>query len=541
MADRFGHAVTVLIARPDGSCTPDREVQLRLLLNLPYARMFSLDDDNEDESEADTFTQSPTSTRQKKADVIRWQDSSFGKTPEWFHLHFDYVVDGLVGTGLTDPLRQPESDIVKRINQTRLPVYSLDTPSGLDVNTGIPPGDCIYASTTYTFGENKLGFYLGLGPEVCGDVMTIDLPFPSHLRSSEAILAHPALKGGLSSAFSFCSERAIHEELSMHGEHGDQGEHGNQQHGNQQHGNQGEQREKGKHGKQRKQEEFSKYAARAIRAEHKYARGTVHIIAGSEGLSGAAVLAAQSAWDHGAGAVLLYTLPRLMPVFEKHLPRVIKIASGSSENLCFLPVHAPSILQKIDEKPGAVLLGPGVGRTPETLAFCRTIIQSLVRRVPLIVDADALYALEPSTFSQLQGQTDSLNDRTGNPVLQTSQISAPVPNHQSETKNSRVPSPFLLTPHPGELKNALQLQFTDDFSRLNAVKTFAAENCCSLYSKGYPSIYASESGLLFVTGYDTRMYARAGTGDQLAGAMAASITQFSCEEDAVLAASLPDI
>ena len=57
---------------------------------------------------------------------------------------------------------------------------------------------------------------------------------------------------------------------------------------------------------------------------HKYEHGVVYIIAGSEGLTGAAILSALSAWNTGVGAVILITPKGLLPIYEKHLIHIIK-------------------------------------------------------------------------------------------------------------------------------------------------------------------------------------------------------------------------
>lgn len=155
------------------------------------------------------------------------------------------------------------------------------------------------------------------------------------------------------------------------------------------------------------------------------------------------------------------------------------------------------------------MLGPGVGRHPETLEFCRSIITETIGTYPLILDADALYAIDPQA---LRTTTKTIVKRT---------------------------AACILTPHPGELRKALNIAFHDDHTRLEAVKRFAAENNCFLYSKGYPSIFANPQNMAWITGYDTRVYARAGTGDQLAGAIAATLNLFQEPEDAVMMASIP--
>ena len=97
--------------------------------------------------------------------LINWQIVSAMKIPA---SPFDHsmlidpppmvILDAIFGTGLTKPPREPFGSIAKAVNDSGLPVLAVDLPSGLDCDTGVPPGACIRASCTVTFVAEKVGF-----------------------------------------------------------------------------------------------------------------------------------------------------------------------------------------------------------------------------------------------------------------------------------------------------------------------------------------------------------------------------------------------
>jgi NAD(P)H-hydrate epimerase len=67
------------------------------------------------------------------------------------------VIDGLFGIGLNRPLDPEWLDLIRRVNEARLRVLSVDVPSGLDAESGQPQGGAIEASVTLTLGAAKKG------------------------------------------------------------------------------------------------------------------------------------------------------------------------------------------------------------------------------------------------------------------------------------------------------------------------------------------------------------------------------------------------
>lgn len=92
------------------------------------------------------------------------------------------VIDAMLGTGVDGEIKESLKLIVRVINSfSNKVVYSIDTPTGLDCNTGEILGECVKATKTLTFIAAKTGFYLEKGPENCGEIIIIDISVPSDL------------------------------------------------------------------------------------------------------------------------------------------------------------------------------------------------------------------------------------------------------------------------------------------------------------------------------------------------------------------------
>lgn len=338
----------------------------------------------------------------------------------------DHVVDGLLGTGLSSDLRGHYTEVVEWINHALIPVHAVDIPTGLHPDTGNMLGNAIIADYTYTFGGNKIGFYLNHGPDLTGQLEVIPLPFPpSGLNRPEAVL----LTGD--------ETPDISHELST----------------------------------------------------HKYETGVVWIIAGSHGLTGAARLAAQSAWSQGAGAVFLAVPSGLTKAFDD-LEQIIKIPIGEHDQLHFEPWHIEQLMQQIERRPGTLLVGPGLGRKRSVVSFVQNLLAKLESQI--VIDADALWALSQNWVSKPESAS------------------------------------WILTPHPGELKLLSEAipqispaQLDDDRQRLNYLTQVVSSHQISFVSKGKPTIAAMTNNTPHITTYETRLFARAGFGDVLSGAIAA--------------------
>jgi NAD(P)H-hydrate epimerase len=89
----------------------------------------------------------------------------------------DWLVDALLGTGLSRPVEDPLRTVIELINVSGKPVFALDVPSGLDADTGDPLGIAVHARTTATFVAAKIGF-TAAAVAYTGEVRIFDIGLP---------------------------------------------------------------------------------------------------------------------------------------------------------------------------------------------------------------------------------------------------------------------------------------------------------------------------------------------------------------------------
>jgi len=93
----------------------------------------------------------------------------------------DLLVDAIFGTGLAEAPRDPFPALVAAVERSERPVLAIDLPSGLDCDTGTPPGACIRAIRTITFVAEKVGFANPIARPYLGAVTVGDIGCPAEL------------------------------------------------------------------------------------------------------------------------------------------------------------------------------------------------------------------------------------------------------------------------------------------------------------------------------------------------------------------------
>ena len=93
----------------------------------------------------------------------------------------DWVVDALLGTGLSRPVDGLLRAVISAMNRSGRPILALDLPSGLDADSGSPLGLAVRASRTATFVAPKLGFSLPGASAYTGRVTVVDIGVPRAL------------------------------------------------------------------------------------------------------------------------------------------------------------------------------------------------------------------------------------------------------------------------------------------------------------------------------------------------------------------------
>jgi NAD(P)H-hydrate epimerase len=216
--------------------------------------------------------------------------------------------------------------------------------------------------------------------------------------------------------------------------------------------------------------------------QNKYTAGTVLVVGGSRGLTGAPSLAAEAAFRADAGYVAVAVPDSTLAVFEQRLLEAVKLPCPEDDGL--ISIRAIEPIAEFASKAGSLALGPGLGRGPGPKEVVRRLLTELDR--PAVVDADGLHDLEPFERD----------------------------------------APTVLTPHEGELARLLGVQ--SDWvaaHRLEAVKRAAENFHCVCVLKGADTLVAAPGQGVLVVSLGTPALATAGSGDVLTGIVAAFLAK----------------
>jgi NAD(P)H-hydrate epimerase len=317
------------------------------------------------------------------------------------------LLDGLLGIGAKGPLRDPLSTLAAEMadlrNQRGAVVAAMDLPSGMDADSG--EGDAVTADLTLTVGVPKQGLATAAGSARAGRILLVPV----------AGLPLPD-QGPLRF---FCPEA------------------------------------------------FPGLLPPRPHDFHKGDAGRLGLLAGSPGMTGAAVLCAEAALRAGAGLVTLHACHDFLPNLAARMPAEIMVR-----------VSADPVADAFAAGHDALVIGPGTGNAPD--AWHRAVREHLASgTLPCVLDADALNQLAAA------GGLDLLR-----------------PHH-------------LITPHPGEFRRlAPDLAAAD---RQQAASAFVARHACTLLLKGARTLVAAPGSDLRFNPTGHAGMASGGQGDVLAG------------------------
>lgn len=316
------------------------------------------------------------------------------------------ILDGLLGTGFHGKIEGLLLDAVRAANASSLPILSIDIPSGVNGNTGQVETEAIQATETLYLGLPKLGFFLEQGWEHVGALRYIDFGLSQEAivqAKAEAHLFHPDFASDL--------------------------------------------------------------LPKIKRTRHKYQAGYLVAVAGSETMSGAALLSSLAALRTGAGIV------RLFHLCETITPPYEIIAESAEQEKVLIEL----------QRARALLIGPGLGRSKEAKRLTQFLLAH--SDLPCVIDADALYFLAEHPAWKVYGRS-------------------------------------ILTPHRKEME-----RFLNAVPNLTNCQDFVEKRECTLVLKGAPTVIFYPNTTPLIIGRGDPGMATAGTGDVLTGIIGGLLAQ----------------
>lgn len=332
------------------------------------------------------------------------------------------LVDGLLGIGSRGAIRgklRPLADEMNRLRLERRAItFAIDIPSGLDGDTGEPYEGAVAADYTLSICAPKRGIIQDRAINHSGRIFPIPLP-QLHLEEGD-----PSI-----------------ELLTP--------------------------------------DHLRNLLPRRLFDTHKGKAGRVAIIAGSRGLTGAAVLSALGALHGGSGLITLLVPEEIYPIVASRAPAEVMVRPRRGD-----PLDGAS--------PDAMAIGPGLGPEVDESLLAWMLESS---PIPMALDADALnwIAARPGAIGKLAGQ------------------------------------PRILTPHPGELRRLTGESCED---RLSFTRRWAEQWDLTLLHKGARTVIATSGKKTGINSTGTPAMASGGMGDVLTGLVAALLAQGLCPHDA---------
>ena len=333
----------------------------------------------------------------------------------------DVVIDGLFGSGLNKPLSGGFASVVQYINASSAHVVSIDIPSGLmgEDNSNNSRQNIIHADLTLSIQLPKLAFLFPENEDIVGEWKLLDIGIsPEFIRQAD-------------------TPYIITEA-----------------------------------------QDVSQLIKPRKRFAYKNNFGHALLIAGSNGMAGASVLAALACLRSGTGLLTVH-----VPVCNHDI-----LQTAVPEAIVQNDVHELYFAEPVDlDNYQAIAIGPGIGQEEETALA--TLDQLADCYIPAVLDADAI--------NILSSHRNYLN---------------------------RLPKGSILTPHIGELERIIG-KCNNSFERLTKAKELAAYLQCYMVVKGAYTVVITPQGKFYFNPTGNPGMATGGSGDVLTGIILAPLAQ----------------
>jgi NAD(P)H-hydrate epimerase len=246
---------------------------------------------------------------------------------------FELLVDAIFGTGFRGPISGKAADVVDAMVISEVRIAAVDSPSGLESNSGEVIGSIITASNTMSLACSKRGQWMWPGRRHVGMLEVVDIGIPA-----EAVAAENALLSLIT-------------------------------------------------------EEFGR-TTMPVRPQdgHKGTFGKALVVGGSAGMSGAVALAANACMRCGAGLTYAGVPSSLADVIDAKATEPVVLPWPEVGKRRVLALRGLGEIVKAFDNADAVAIGPGIARHHETQELARRLIAR--RSKPTVLDADGLNAFE---------------------------------------------------------------------------------------------------------------------------------------------------
>ena len=342
---------------------------------------------------------------------------------EWNNQPWGLVVDAVIGTGMRNPLSEIAEVAVRWMQDQPSPVLAVDSPSGCYGETS-----ALYATWTLLMGYPRLDACWEIPGRTMGTWDVADLHYPSYL-AEKMVREHHIYTLGASAFISLLPKRDSWVD-------------------------------------KRKQ-------------------GVLTLVAGSAGMTGAAILCTQAAFRSGAGYVMLVAPTDTHNILANRLTEAVIRSQDTT------------VLEKCLSQSDALGIGPGLSTSDAARELVHWVIANA--DCPLILDADALTVLRGESFWIARARQTPI-----------------------------------ITPHEREWLRLFGTDPGNGMERIESVRNKASELGCVVVLKGTPTLIADPCGDIYLCPCANAALAKAGSGDVLTGL----VTSFRAQGADALQAAL---